>query len=515
MKRLLLLIGFTFSLTMDAQAPAIEWQKAMGGTGDDRAYSIQQTTDGGYILAGQTNSNDGDVTGYQGGNYDVWVVKLSSTGIIQWQKTLGGTGNDYAQSIQQTTDGGYIVAGQTNSNDGDVTGYQGGIYDFWVVKISTTGTIQWQKTLGGTGDDYAQSIQQTTDGGYIVAGFTGSNNSGDVTGFQGYFDCWVVKISTTGEIQWQKTFGGTGMDFAQSIQQTTDGGYIVAGSTGSNNSGNVTGFQGYFDYWVVKISTTGEIQWQKTLGGTESDSAYSIKQTTDGGYIVAGQTNSNDGDVTGFQGGTYDVWVVKLSSTGIIQWQKTLGGTGSEYTSSIQQTSDGDYIVAGNTSSNDGDVTGNYGIVDNWIVKLSTLGTIQWQKTFGGTEVDSTYSIQQTTDGDYIVVGETNSNDGDVSGNHGGYDVWIVKLSSNQMTTSEFSSTGLNLYPNPTHSLINIQTSNNTGLDKISITDLTGKKVMEQTQNTNQVSVEKLASGVYILNGYSEGNKFQEKFIKE
>ena len=198
-----------------------------------------------------------------------------------------------------------------------------------------------------------------------------------------------------------------------------------------------------------------------------------------------------------------------------LQWQKTLGGTVGDECYSIELTNDGGYIVVSNTNSNDGDVTGNHGGVDSWVVKLNATGDIVWQKTLGGTSDDFAYSIQLTNDGGYIVAGITNSNDGDVTGNHGSGDSWVVKLNDNQMNTTDFSNTTLKLYPNPTHSLINIQTSNNTELDKISITDLTGKKVMEQTQNTNQVSVEKLASGVYILNGYSEGNKFQEKFIKE
>ena len=456
MKKNLLFIGLVLSLTINAQISTnIEWQKALGGTNLDFSRSIQQTTDGGYIVAGATKSNDGDVYGNHGGS-DFWVVKLASTGTIQWQKTLGGTNFEFAYSIQQTTDGGYILAGNTNSNDGDVFGLHGGASDAWVVKLSAMGVIQWQKALGGTDYDGGSSIRQTTDGGYVMAGNTNSNN-GDVAGYHGDGDAWVVKLSATGEIQWQKALGGASYDSAYSIQQTTDDGYIMAGFSNSND-GDASGNQGFTDAWIVKLSATGVIQWQKSLGGSDTEIAWSIQQTTDGGYILAGDTNSNDGDVFGLHGVDYDAWVVKLSATGVIQWQKVLGGTSSE----------------------------------------------------------TAFSIQQTADGGYIMTGETWSNDGDVAGNHGGgNDSWVVKLSSEQLSTSDFYKTNLKLYPNPANSLINIQTYNNTRLDKISITDLTGKTVLEQIQNTNQVSVEKLATGVYILNGYSEGNKFQEKFIKE
>jgi uncharacterized repeat protein (TIGR01451 family) len=223
------------------------------------------------------------LTGNNGG-YDYWVVKLDVTGNITWQKSLGGSGSDKAQSIQQTVDGGYIVAGYSNSNDGDLTGNNGS-YDYWVVKLDVTGNISWQKSLGGSGTDKAQSIQQTTDGGYIVAGFSNSND-GDVTGNNGSYDYWVVKIDASGNITWQKSLGGTWYDKAYSIQQTTDGGYIVAGESACND-GDVTVNNGWYDYWLVKLDASGNIIWQKSLGDTDAQYARSIQQTIDGGFIIA------------------------------------------------------------------------------------------------------------------------------------------------------------------------------------------------------------------------------------
>jgi len=416
-------IFILISINIYAQLPDIEWQKCLGGTDWDEAYSIQQTSDGGFIVAGETMSNSGNVSGNHG-SYDAWVVKLNNSGDIEWQNCLGGTDDDYAYSIQQTIDSGFIVAGYTWSNDGDVSGNHGG-GDAWVVKLNSSGTILWQKCLGGTDYDMANSIQQTSDGGFIVAGRTHSND-GDVSGNHEGGDYWVVKLNSSGTILWQKCLGGTDYDDAYSIQQTNDGGFIVAGGTDYNDDVG-SWFHGYHDAWVVKLTSSGDIEWQKCLGGTDWDEGNSIQQASDGGFIVAGFTKSNDDDVLGNHGGG-DSWVVKLNSSGDIEWQKCLGGTNVDYAYSIQQTSDGGFIVAGGTESNNGDVSGNHGSHDSWVVKLNSSGTILWQKCLGGIYGDYANSIQQTSDGGFIVAGETSSNNGDVSGNHGTNDCWIIKL---------------------------------------------------------------------------------------
>ena len=407
-----------------AAAPSIEWQKCLGGSGEDIAYSAQRTPDDGYIFAGRTTSTNGDVSGNHGGS-DAWVVKLNSSGAIAWQKCLGGTDYDYAFSIQLTSDGGYIIAGNTLSNNGDVSGNHGD-YDAWVVKLNSSGAIEWQKCLGGSGDDRAFSIYQTIDGGYIVAGSTTSND-GNVSGNHGFTDAWVVKLNSSGVIAWQKCLGGGGTDSAYSIQQTSDGGYIIAGDT-SSNDGDVSGNHGGTDAWVVKLNPSGTIVWQKCLGGSSGEVARSIQQKGDGSYIVAGYTSSNDGDVSGNHG-SYDFWVVKLNSSGAIEWQKCLGGADTDFAYSIQQTGDG-YIVAGETNSTNGDVSGNHGgYRDMWVARLNSSGTIVWQKCFGGSDEDYASSIIRTSYGGYIVAGHTNSTNGDVSGNHGGVsDMWVVKL---------------------------------------------------------------------------------------
>ena len=343
MKKLLLLITICVSSVSFGQVPVIEWHNTYGGSNTESPRCIRQTIDGGYIIAGMSDSNDGDVTGNHSQS-DFWVVKLDNVGNISWEKSLGGSGLDIGETIQQTSDGGYIVAGSSSSNDGDVTG-NNGAEDFWVVKLDNVGNLSWEKSLGGSGSDKAKSIQQTSDGGYIVAGYSDSND-GDVTGNHGAEDFWVVKLDDVGNLSWEKSLGGSSEDHSSSIQQTSEGGYILAGYSMSNN-GDISSNIGAEDFWVVKLDNVGNLSWEKSLGGFLGDAAKSIQQTSDGGYIITGWSHSNDGDVTGNHGES-DCWVVKLDVSGNLSWQKPLGSSSWDYGNFIQQTSDGGYIVASN-----------------------------------------------------------------------------------------------------------------------------------------------------------------------
>ncbi len=431
--------------------PNLQWQKSLGGTEDDFAISIEQTTDGGYIAAGWVHSNNEDVVGNHGDG-DYWIVKMNIYGEIEWQKTFGGLGNDRPSHLKPTNDGGYIVAGLSNSNDADVSGNHGD-NDFWILKITETGTIQWQKSLGGTGDDWGQHIEQTTDDGYVVAGYSYSDD-GDVIGNHGERDYWIVKLDADGSIEWQKSMGGSDLDGPLCIKQTSDEGFIVAGFTMSND-GDITENHGGQDAWVVKLDSNGTIAWQKAFGGTEHDFATWIEQTTDGGYVMSGLCLSNDGDVSGNHG-MYDGWIVKLNDSGNIEWQKTIGGTSDDRANSIKQTVDGTYVIAGWTRSYDGDVIGQHGEYDIWVVKMDYSGSIQWQMPLGGTEHDMAGTIQQTTEGGYIVAGHSDSNNGDVSGNHGQNDLCIVKLGIDVGVNSYSAVSVLTLFPNPTNEEVSL-----------------------------------------------------------
>jgi Secretion system C-terminal sorting domain len=516
MRTKLNLLVFLSSLFVAAQAPAIQWQKTFGGSSLEFGRIILQTSDGGYVIADTTNSNDGDVSGYHGGG-DIWVAKTDSLGNIIWTKTLGGTDSEFVNSIKQTTDGGYVIAGQTSSTNGDISGFNGGFEDVWIVKLDSLGNLLWQKALGGTSSEESGDIVQTTDGGYIVACSTYSNN-GNVSGNHGSYDFWVVKLNSLGTVLWQKALGGTSAEYARSIQQTTDGGYIIAGYT-SSNDGNVSGYHGNVDFWIVKLNNLGVISWQKTFGGTSQDLAQSVQQTADGGFIVAGQTLSNNGDVTNNQG-TSDCWIIKLTNLGTISWQKTFGGNNNDSANRIENTIDGGYIFIGRTESNNGDVVGNHGTSDAWVVKLNQTGQISWQKTLGGTFQEYGRSIQQTSDGGYIIATQTYSTDGDVSANQGNSDFWAIKLNATLGNQSFYNQHELKLYPNPATSIINIDVQDSKVIKNLVFTDIMGKEVLKQNtpllkSNNISVNIENFQVGLYFVKIETEEKTKIQMFSKK
>ncbi|MDD1727495.1 MAG: PKD domain-containing protein [Methanospirillum sp.] len=399
-------------------------QRCLGGSSTDQGYAVTSLPDGGYMVTGYTRSIDGDVSGNHGGS-DVWVIKMDPSGTLDWQKCFGGSNSDYGYTATQTVDGGYLAGGTTYSNDGDVSGNHGGS-DLWVVKMDPSGDLQWQKCLGGTTSDWAESVIQTRDGGYLAGGATYSND-GDVSGNHGGSDAWIVKLDTSGNLQWQKCLGGTSGDWVTSVIQTTDGSYLVAGVVYSTD-GNVSGNHGQADYWIVNLDENGTLVWQKCFGGSDNDLAESITQTADGGYLIGGMSSSLNGDVSGNHG-YGDYWVVKLDSSGSLQWQKCFGGSSSDWAESVIQTADGGYLVGGISISEDGDVSGNHGNSDCWVVKLDNEGNLKWQKCLGGSKYDHLFSLNQTADRQYLTVGYTYSNDGDVTGYHGITDNWLTRIS--------------------------------------------------------------------------------------
>jgi hypothetical protein len=349
-------------------AHAVTFAKTYGGIYLDGASSVQQTSDGGYIVAGTTISFGLD-SGY------IFLIKTDANGNIIWAKTYGGTDDDWAYHVQQTSDGGYIVAGITRS-------FGAGSWDIFLIKTDLNGNIIWAKTYGGTDWDEVSSVQQTSDGGYIVAGYTFSFGAG-------YYDIFLIKTDANGNIIWAKTYGGTSSDYAYSLQQTSDGGYILAGYTSSFGAGGS-------DVFLIKTDANGSVQWAKTYGGTYIEYGSSVQQTSDGGYIVAGYTYS-------FGAGGKDILLIKTDANGNIIWAKTYGGTDEDVARFVQQTSDGGYIVAGYTYPFGAD---DY---DIFLIKTDTNGNIIWAKTYGGTDWDWANSVQQTSEGGYIVAGGTGS----------------------------------------------------------------------------------------------------------
>jgi len=443
MKSFLLCIALVvFTATLHAQ-PAVLWQHCYGGSSDDLGYASARTTDGGFLLAGAASSSGGDVSGNHGGQ-DGWIVRTDSSGNIVWKKCYGGSAEDLFRDILVTSDGGFVAYGHANSTNGDVVGNHGGS-DCWLVKCDAGGAVQWQHCYGGTLEDQGYSVVQTPDGGYLLNGKTLSTD-GDVVGNHGGGDWLVIKTDASGNIVWQKCYGGTGTEWGYRVTAIPAGGYALAGISSSNNGDlSGSGSNGGEEYWGVVIDDNGAIVKKKCFGGSSWDDGYNMYPTADGGFALIGISASTNGMVVNGNGYPGDAWFVKTDADLNLQWQRSLGGVlGGERGFDIVQTPDGGYLVGCYTSSNEGDVSGlhidpnaGFNTQDIWVVKMNYAGSIEWQKCLGGTQQEFSFEFKKmlhlTSNNDIYVFASTKSNDGDVSGNHqvGNDDFWLLKLKGN------------------------------------------------------------------------------------
>jgi len=313
----------------DAQGDTM-WTRTFGGTSVDYGEDVRQTSDGGYIIAGYTSS-------YGAGSNDVWLIKTDESGNQEWSQTFGGSSLDWAYSVQQTQDGGYIITGSTQS-------YGAGSHDVWLIKTDESGNQEWSRTFGGSAYDHGNSVQQTSDGGYIIAGVTLSYGAGS-------YDVWLIKTDASGIEEWNYTFGGTEDDQGNSVQQTTDGGYIIVGHTTSYGAGD-------YDVYLIKTDGSGTEEWSQTYGGSNMDIGEGVRQTFGGGYIITGGTKS-------YGAGSYDVYLIKTDASGAEEWSRAYGGGYDDNGYYVEQTTDGSYITAGRTKSFG---AGNF---DVWLLKLA------------------------------------------------------------------------------------------------------------------------------------------------
>jgi hypothetical protein len=354
--------------SVESSVSRILWNRTYGGAMEDCAYSAIQTPDGGFALAGYACS-------FGAGGADFWLVKTGYLGNMQWNKTYGGPGNDEAHSITQTPDGGYAILGTTDS-------FGAGGSDFWLVKTDSSGNMLWNKTYGDASNDDGWSIKETVDGNLLLAGWTASFGMGSG-------DFWLVKTDQYGNELWNKTYGGAFFDFANCVQQTSDGGYVLAGSTYSFGAAGS-------DFWLVKTDDAGNEQWNKTYGGPSNDYGFSVVQTLDGKYAIVGSTSS-------FGAGVYDFWLVKTDQFGNMLWNKTYGEIGYDEAWAVIQTGDHGFILAGWTESF------GAGKSDCWLIATDESGNPQWNVTWGGADYDYAYSALQCSDGSFILAGETQS----------------------------------------------------------------------------------------------------------
>jgi hypothetical protein len=419
----------------------ITFQRTYGGSADEFSSCVRQTADGGYIVIGQTKS-------FGAGSTDVYLVKTDSLGNDLWAKTYGGVARDDGCCVRQTTDGGYVLAG-------DVESFGAGFSDFYLVKTDSLGDSLWAKVYGGGGGDCVYSLDLTSDSGYLMAGFT-------VSFGEGLYDVYAIKTDSLGDSLWTRTYGDSSTDRGYSAQQTSDGGYIIAGETESFGAG-------LKDIYLIKTAPNGDSSWTRTFGGAGYDQGYSVQQTSDGGYIIAGATSS-------FGAGSGDVYLIRVDSLGDTLWTKTFGDTDLEIGYSVKQVADGGFIIAGETYSF------GAGANDAYLIRTDSSGLALWTRTYGGTDREMAFCVEQTLDGGYVVTGNTRSFGA------GENDIFLIKTDENGLTgISESSSRArvplssvrlLQNHPNPFHhSTLIFYSLPATAQVTLSIYDITGRLV--------------------------------------
>ena len=431
----LFLLSFAFFSCSDDEAipqvsdDSIEWVKTLGGSKNDQANSIVNTQDGGYAILGFTQSNDGDITDKPNVSFDYWVMKFSSSDVLEWSKTYGGTLDDRGNKITQTQDGGFIVVGESKSNDQDAT-LNAGAQDFWIVKLNSSGAIVWEKSLGYVGQDKANAVIQTSDNGYLITGVLdvtasgGEGNSKAVLHAGG--DYWAIKLSENGTTEWTKYFGGGLSEIPYDLIETQDNGFLLVGTSDSTDV-DISNNLGGYDFWIVKIDALGTLVWEKSYGGSEIDEAFSVANTGDGNFVIVGSTRSNDANIT-INNGDADLWLIKITPTGTLIWEKTIGGLSFDIGRSVVKTQDNGFLIAGSSRSVNGSLTANNGQNDAWAVKVDANGGLEWQKTIGGSQVDFGLGAIELNDKKVILVGHSSSSDFDILENKGFTDLLIVKI---------------------------------------------------------------------------------------
>ncbi|MGV3502371.1 MAG: IPT/TIG domain-containing protein [Adhaeribacter sp.] len=441
----LVLLIWVFSIPV-AVSQTNTWDQVYGGDDNDALTCLQPTRDGGYLLGGTSFSgiSGNKTTGNRGQcdpsfcSSDYWLVKIDSAGTKVWDKTIGGNQTDILTSLQATADGGFILGGYSNSGAGaDKSQDSRGSYDYWVVKIDSAGNKLWDKTFGGEEAEGFTALHQTTDGGYVLGGYSSSSKSEDKTeNSRGDYDYWVLKLDAAGNKLWDKVYGGSGEDKLAALIPTSDGGFLLGGFADSDSSADKSeDGRGSFDYWLVKTDAQGNKTWDKTIGGDKTDILTALLQSPDGNYLAGGYSPSGiTGEKSEDSKGMTDFWVLKLDPQGRILWNKSLGGTGAEVLTSLQASTDGGYLLGGYSDSN---ISGNksqagQGLADMWVLKLDATGYLAWDRTFGGSATDGLAALHQAADGSFLLGGWSDSAmGGDKSqAPQGRNDFWVLKLSA-------------------------------------------------------------------------------------
>lgn len=423
-----------------AQIPTKMWDVRFGGSKYDIPDGIIETPDNGFILVGvSASNNDGNKSQVGQGYYDFWIIRTDAYGNKMWDRRFGGSDDDGAYDIQQTADGNYLVSGYSSSAANEDKSESGnGNKDFWVMKISPLGNKIWDHCYGGSKGEVLRGALTTSDGGFLLAGYSFSGISGNKTqankGPDGTSDYWIIKIDANGVKQWDHSFGGNGEDELTALVPASNGGFMLAGSSNSTQSGDHSqSSQGLNDFWIVRTDSLGNKLWDQRYGGTDDDFLIELTNSNDGGFLLGGYSFSGiGGDKTQDCWGQSDVWMVKIDANGAKQWDVRFGATKMDRSRSVIQTLDGGYFIGAYTNSlQEGDITDpSRGVYDGWGIKIDSNGVKQWDKRYGGTEDDHWHLVMQLSDGDYILVGHSQSGiSGDKSQScFGSDDIWMLKL---------------------------------------------------------------------------------------
>jgi hypothetical protein len=522
---LLLLPATAFTQTLQ-----IEWQACFGGSETDYATDIIEIENG-FFLTGNTNSIDGDIS-INHGFEDGWLIKTDNLGNIIWEKTYGGSHGDGLHNIFYAPDGNYYLVGGSNSSDGDISydPYPNTL-DFWIVIIDSLGNMLCDKIVGGNGHDQLWTGTTTTDGGVVAIGWTNSED-GDVSVHYDMYDIWMVKLNSHCEIEWDFTIGNNYLDFGHAIIQTSDGGFLVGGTSKITEGGNLNcQSHGQADGVLIKLDSLRNIEWQQCYGGSDYDGITAVIEVSEG-FVFAGYVNSDDGDITGWHGEN-DIWVVRIDYFGNIIWQNCLGGSRSEFISKLILNDDGNLIIPGYTNSNDGDITGNHTFndfeFDIWFITLSSDGELLWQQCIGGDRNESLdFGVIKKNDHDFIIAGQTNFGPS--------YDVqcgplveqfadfWVFEIDSLDTTgavENHYEQDVIDVYPNPAKEYVEFQvpgsippTAGQVGCE-VRVVNLFGQEVANLPVKSEKTvwDCREVKTGVYFYFVEQEGKRYSGKVV--
>lgn len=501
----------------------ILWEKSIGGKHADYLFDAVPTADYGFLLAGSSlSAKTGKKTDANKGDLDYWLWKMNEKGDMEWQKSFGGSGSDLLQRIELTNDGGFILVGTSNSPKGEGKKEDSrGQEDIWLLKLDAKGVEEWQKTIGGSSQEMVQDVHQTADGGYIIGGSSASEISGEKeASSRGAMDYWIIKLDRKGKIQWQQTYGGLYNDFLKSIVQTHDGGYIVGGYSNSPESGDkIERNYGIGDYWVLKLDKSGNLEWQKTLGGDKDDQLATLIQTKDGDFILGGNSNSGVSEAKSKSNRTgTDFWVIKLNKEGEEIWQETYHFGKADILTSIVENDDKTLLIAGFAKS---EVTGTKktdkeDINDYAFIKVKEDGEEIFKRTVGSNGEEIMRKVIITRDGGYLLTGTSSGKvSRDKKSAVGSQDFWVVKLKDKNKLKED--KVAIEAIPNPTAQYTNVIIGYEYEKGTCSVFDLAGRQLQSfdiAKERTIPVDLGGLPEGIYVIEIRTDVQKDGVKVIK-